>query len=53
MDDDGLTLDQAAIFAEFEGDNQATDKLTRDCRGTGHSSTSRSSCATPPPKSPH
>ena len=29
MDDDGLTLDQAAIFAEFEGDDQATEKLTR------------------------
>jgi hypothetical protein len=29
IDNDGLTLDQAAIFAEFEGDDQATEKLTR------------------------
>ena len=29
MDDNGLTLDQAAIFAEFEGDDQATEKLSR------------------------
>lgn len=28
MDEAGLTLDQAAVFAEFDGDDEATDALT-------------------------